>query len=332
MPSTPAPGPWQPEPQSYPAQGGAYGSPPYGGYPPSPGAGQAAQPQPQPGYGYPAQPAPPFPNVPPQGGGFAPMPPAGGPGNRSAGKGSRIWGTVLIVLGVFPLLIGAAVFAAAVKNSQHTVSNPEFMPKAWHNLKTDQIFPAHLEDTSLIQQNKGWMRQGIIGEGSCAKNLQGTFLKKAKSVGCKRVLAATYVDGGGKNAATVALIVTDSYSDAKALSSHYSEAKSAARASQPVAPPVKPLSAPGTLAANWRAMGGGVSDIGVGIDNPPYVVAVTAGPVDLKRMYGKLPEEWDAYGDLSELSIYPDMADDIASAYGRSFPDVLSGKEKSWGV
>lgn len=325
MASASAPPPWQPGPPPYPPTGGVQPQP--GGYHPPPQPG-GYQPPPQPGMGYQATPAPPG-QLPSQGGGFTPPPSRR---RRRPGRTAGTWGVVLIVLGVFPLLAGLAVLAAAVKNARHDEANPAFPARAWHNLRSDQIFPAHLEDTSVIQENTGWTRQGILRKGfSCAENLDGPFLKQAESAGCRNVMAATYTDDTGKVAATVALVVIRSQKAAESLAAEFEETAEAGRTTDLVKPPVKPIAVPETPAAQWRAFGGHVDAVGLSDTDAPYVVAVTAGPTDLKRDYGRLPGDWEDQGP-AEVRLFPQAADDLAGIYSRSFPSVIEGKETSWGT
>ncbi|NGN65052.1 hypothetical protein G5C51_14245 [Streptomyces sp. A7024] len=262
---------------------------------------------------------------PQQGGGFPPPPPPGG--GRAPGRKARIWGVVLIVLGVFPILGALAVIAAAVNNAQRTETNPEFAAKAWHNLRSDKIFPAHLKDTSIIQANTGWTRQGILRKGfSCDENLGGPFKKQAESAGCKQVLAATYTDDTGKYAATVALVVTRSNKASQSLAAEFDEAVNARRTTDPVKPPIRPIAVPNTPAAQWRAFGGAVTAITTVDENAPYAVAVTAGHTDLKRKFGYLPGTWADQGP-DEVRLFPKMADELASIFSRTFPRVMEGEE-----
>ncbi|MEU9199977.1 hypothetical protein [Streptomyces sp. NPDC048332] len=253
------------------------------------------------------------------------------PGGRRPGRAARGWGAALIVLGVFPLLAGLLVVGVAFSNSKSDEFNQEFAAKSWHNLRSDQIFPAHLEDTSIIQKNTGWTRQGILGDGSCEKNLKGPFREQAKTAGCVRVMAATYVDDTGKTAATVALVVTRSYKDAEALAGEFESTVVDRKANDLVEPPVPPLAVARTPAAEWQAFGGAVRAVGLSTTSAPFVVAVTAGPTDLNRHYGKLPGDWEHEGP-PEVRVFPKIADHLAGIYSRSFPNVIEGKEKSWGA
>ncbi|WP_419994300.1 hypothetical protein [Streptomyces boninensis] len=233
------------------------------------------------------------------------------------------------MLGAFPLLGGLAVVAAAVNNAQRTETNPEFAAKAWHNLKSDEIFPAHLKDTSIMQENTGWTRQGILRKGfSCDGNLNEPFKKQAASAGCKQVLAATYTDDTGKYAATVALVVIGSYKASQPLAAKFDEAVNARRTTDLVKPPVRPIAVPNTPAAQWRAYGGAVSAVTTVDENAPYAVAVTAGHTDLKRKYGYLPGVWADQGP-GEVRLFPKMAEELAGIFSRTFPRTMEGEKTS---
>ena len=72
-------------------------------------------------------------------------------------------------------------------------------------------------------------------------------------------------------------------------------------------------------------MAGGAEVVGLSNVGPPYVAAVTVGPVDGSRDYRTLPGQWsrDARG---EHQIYWNVAVRLVTAYALQFDKVLVGR------
>lgn len=229
-------------------------------------------------------------------------------------------GLLAVLLGVFPLLAAGGLVLNAVKNHRIQTGNDAFLPAAWHNLRTDEIFPDLLREPSPEgQQSAGWTRQGIAKESDCAEALVERLAKTAVEQGCTTVLRATYVDAGGEAAATVALCVLGSNEQATAVDRSGFNVV----ADNP-GPMVIPVPVPKTAAAGWQTKLG----YGGGTDSPtlfgPYLAAITVGPTDPKRRYGDLPDGWGA--EKQELRIYQTMAIDLLSAYSHSFSAMVDGQ------
>jgi hypothetical protein len=229
-------------------------------------------------------------------------------------------GILLIVIGIFPVLAGVAVVAKNFINARQQTSNDAFVPKAWHNLRTDEVFPDHIGTPGTHDESQGWSRQGIAKEASCAEAFRADFAKSAAGFGCTTALRATYVNIGGGMAATLAIGVVGSYQQANGLAAQYDWAADPG-------PMVFPVAVAGTAAAQWdkkQAMAGGAVVVGLSNVGPPYVAAITVGPVDDSRDYRTLPGEWKANA-RGEHSIYWHVASELVTAYARQFDATMVG-------
>ncbi|MEH1163913.1 hypothetical protein V6V47_00845 [Micromonospora sp. CPCC 205539] len=222
---------------------------------------------------------------------------------------------LFIALGVLPLLAAGGLTFASVRNHGIQIGNDAFAPVAWHNLRSDEVFPDFLRDTSMVEkQPQGWSRQGIAEESDCPTALTKELAQIAVAQGCTTALRATYVDVGGEMAATIALCVVGSYEQAGAVVRQFG------LGSAPK-PMVYPVAVPGTAAAEWTGKlvyAGGTQQVGLPTNSPPYFVAITVGPLDARRQYGRLPDEWQLYG-RSERTTYQSVAGDLLGAFARSF-------------
>ncbi|MFD8565955.1 hypothetical protein [Streptomyces sp. NPDC059639] len=250
-------------------------------------------------------------------------PPPPGFGTKPPGKARRIWGIVILVVGVLPLLAGAAVFAANVKDGRITQFNDAYAPKAWHNLRSDVLFPDKLSDVGSRLENPGWVRQGIAKPAQCDEVLSGKLRQQATDGGCKTVLRATYVDNGGEAAATVSLIVLRDSAAAKELSDQYVDVAETA------GPTVKPYPVPKTEASSWsksNALAGYITQMSAGTSPTPYVLALSTGPLDPERSWGQLPAPWK-FAQESEVRAYERLTGTMARIAGGHINEVIR-----WGV
>ncbi|MEV4497419.1 hypothetical protein AB0J84_17175 [Micromonospora arborensis] len=241
-------------------------------------------------------------------------------GGRS-GRKRRILGTLTIVFGVLPLLAAGGLAFAAVKNHRIQTGNDAFIPAAWHNLRTDEIFPDLLREPSTGgQQAPGWVRQGIVKDSDCKKALMPRLASVAVENGCTTVLRATYVDAGGEAAATVALCVLGSNDQARTI-----ERSGLSVVADHPGPMVVPVAVPKTAAAGWRTSLG----YGGGTMSPtlfgPYLAAITVGPTDPDRRYANLPGEWKSSGQPESL-VYQSLSTDLLFAFSHSFDKAVDGR------
>ncbi|MEV4757795.1 hypothetical protein AB0J86_22140 [Micromonospora sp. NPDC049559] len=315
QPGTPYPaGPYA-QPASYPGPPQAQPAAPWPGTPqaqPVPGmpAPQPVAPYPgtlqaQPGGPYPgapqAQPGGPYPGtVPPQPGG--PAPGASWTGQPAApagksGRGRRVVGILLMVLGICPVLAGGGVVAQAISNSRVQIANDDFKPLAWHNLPADKVFPDHF---GMFEGT--WSRQGIDPVATCDKAPVSADLAEAVNQhGCRSVLRATYVDESGTLVTTIGILVLGSNADTKPLIERFRPG--AGYKGQPL----RAYPVPGTPAAGWKdANRAGYDIVGYDLDlyEQPYVILATMGYADGRKV-AKLPEPWDmpGLGSANERSL-----------------------------
>jgi hypothetical protein len=231
---------------------------------------------------------------------------------------------MVAVLCILPLLGGIFIVVKAFSNHRIKTKNDDFVPVAWHNLRSDQIFPDHLGYTSADEGTPAWIRQGIAAEAKCADVLRDDFGKAAVAKGCRTVLRATYVDIGGDMAATLAVLVFGSNADAEEIGN-----KEFNWAQGPGAL-VAPAAFPGTPAAAWtgkRAIVGGAQKVGLTIYDEPYVVAVSAGPADGSRPVGKLPEPWKLDG-RGERSAYTNSASSLVTTFALTLDSEMTRKPR----
>ncbi|MET7748397.1 hypothetical protein [Micromonospora sp. NPDC005367] len=221
--------------------------------------------------------------------------------------------------GVVPLLLAGVATFVVVKNHRIQTGNDAFAAVAWHNLRTDEVFPDFLKDTTVVlEQPPGWSRQGIAEQKDCRGVLADKLTEAVVAQGCVSVLRATYVHIGGDMAATVALCVVGSYQQATEIEEEFSSEN---------APMVVPLAVPGTAAAAWNrklAYAGRARSVGLDTNSPPYVAAVTVGPLHA-RQYGKLPGEW-AISGRAEQKLFQGVADEVVGAFARSFDNLANGR------
>ncbi|MEV2218261.1 hypothetical protein AB0E01_00085 [Nocardia vinacea] len=266
-------------------------------------------------------------NPPPQYPGYQQAPPASycppvPPVPAGKPKGGKVSGLLLMILGVFPVLLGCGVIVKAIINGQAVTTNNAFAAVAWHDLTSEQIFPDYLTDISIGDNLQGWSRQSIAKETSCAEAFRQDFAEKLASSGCKTALRATYVDIGGTVAATLGVAVVNSYEAADAVSLQFPWNDAG------TGPLVYPVAVPNTPAASWNkdlTMAGGAETIGLATTSPPYVAAISIGPVDNSRTWTSLPGQWSSDA-RSQKRIFQDLSTQVLLAYTRS--SMLRGDQK----
>ncbi|RAJ74924.1 hypothetical protein K377_06691 [Streptomyces sp. PsTaAH-137] len=244
-----------------------------------------------------------------------------GHGMKPPGKARRVWGIITLVVGVLPVLIGAGLFAANVKDARITKFNDPYADVAWHNLKSDVLFPDKVSDVHSRYENPGWVRQGIAQPAKCDEALSGKLLQQATDGGCKTVLRATYVDNGGESVATVSLIVLRNTAASQQLSDQYPDPNS----DEPASPDVTPYPVAKTPASEWSkrsALVGSVSGVVAGTTPTPYVMALSMGSVDTQRDWGHLPEPW-AFTQKHETQQYGRLADAVATISAAHIGEVI---------
>ncbi|WP_120687737.1 hypothetical protein [Micromonospora musae] len=311
--SAPIP-PAPPVPQVAPAAPFAQPVPPAAPFaqPAQPVPPSAQQPPPVPPYAHPAA-------APPAGPVGVPQPSPADTG-RPRGRKRRVFGILATISAVVPLVLAGGLTYAAIKNHRIQTGNDAFAAVAWHNLRTEEVFPDFLRDPYLTgEQPQGWARQGLAEQKDCRGVLADKLTEAVIAQGCVSVLRATYVHVGGDMAATVALAVVGSYQQATEIAEELGSER---------VPMVVPMAVPGTAAAGWSrklAYAGRARSVGLATNSPPYVAAITVGPLDPRRQYGKLPGDW-AISGRSEQKLYQGVADELVGGYARTFDHLANGR------
>ncbi|MEU4679269.1 hypothetical protein [Micromonospora sp. NPDC023737] len=238
---------------------------------------------------------------------------------RPRGRKRVVFGMLAVAFGVVPLLLAGVAMFVVVKNHRIQTGNDAFAAVAWHNLRTDEVFPDVLNDPDEVgEKPPGWSRQGIAEQKDCQGVLADKLTEAVIAQGCVSVLRATYVHIGGDMVATVALCVVGSYQQATEIEEELR---------LETAPMVVPLAVPGTAAAGWSrklAYAGRAKSVGLDTNSPPYVAAVTVGALNV-RQYGKLPGEW-ATGGRHEQRVFQGAADEVVGAFARTFDNLANGR------
>jgi hypothetical protein len=243
------------------------------------------------------------------------------PSGKPKGGVRKFFGILLCLFAVLPLLGAALTVYKAIQNAQDRNSNDAFVPKAWHNLRSDELFPDRLVHQSADSDVQLWARQGI----SCKEAFPAGYADNVMADSCKLVLRATYIDPGGDMAATIGLVVAKSPAQATEIESEINEDQSEGLRETRV-PTVRPFAVSGTAAAGWSdgmAFGGASKQIF--IPDSPYTVAVTVGPTDSARAVGQLPDPWDFLG-YQEKYPYRDVAKTLAHSYADDLRKTVLGK------
>ncbi|WP_166427331.1 hypothetical protein [Nonomuraea mesophila] len=237
----------------------------------------------------------------------APPPPAPRGGR---GPVRIVLGVLISLFGLLCTLAGAGVIAQAFSNSNQEIFNQRYAKNLWRNLPVETLFPPALgmrdPDRRREEQSGGgaWTRAAVSNETSCGKALAGLLAKEAKKRGCQTVLRATYVDGTGGTAATVALVVFPTDESGNDLDAILYEAQREERDYG-----VRTLPAKGVRWTDGARAGSGASSAG------RLFVAVTSGPADGRRA-GKLPPPWGNRESEQRIDRSPwgEMAEGLAKS------------------
>ncbi|WP_433221568.1 hypothetical protein [Microtetraspora malaysiensis] len=226
-------------------------------------------------------------------------------------------------VGLLVLLGGSGVLAQAVSNSRQEIRNKAYFQNLWRNVPVESLFPAEigLQDPAKKRGDpngeRGWTRVAVSPETSCEKALTGSFAELAAKGGCVTALRATYLDGTGSTAATIA-IVTFKQDKTKSDAVNLMDRLSGERPGYAV----RALAAPGT---KWNdgARAGSGGEAMMDMDTPCFVV-VTAGPAD-GRMAGRLPHPWGrrASDQRQDRSPWGETAGGLAKTVGWRLHDLI---------
>ncbi|WP_220448225.1 hypothetical protein, partial [Nonomuraea diastatica] len=202
---------------------------------------------------------------------------------RGPGPIRTVLGVLIALFGMACVLAGGGVIAKAFSNSNQEIFNRQYANNLWRNLPAETLFPPAIgmRDPDRRGAARGaWTRAAISPETSCGKALTGGLAKEAKKRGCQAALRATYVDGTGGTAATIAIVVFPADDSGNDLDAILHDAQREERDYG-----VRPLPAKGVQWTDSARAGSGGNSAG------RLFVAVTSGPADGRRA-GKLPQPW----------------------------------------
>ncbi|MET9376956.1 hypothetical protein ABZX98_22915 [Streptomyces sp. NPDC002992] len=170
---------------------------------------------------------------------------------RERRTGRLVAAGACLVLGIG--LIGGAVAGAVLAATD--AGEPALPPgyeearTLWHDVPVDTLFPRTLAGpgSGPGAADRTWTRVVVAADAPCtAAVLQKSLLTAVRTVGCDRVLRATYTDATASSVVTVGLVFTQA--DPEATRTLAGEG--AARIATDVPPA---LAAPGTVAARFGA-------------------------------------------------------------------------------
>lgn len=191
---------------------------------------------------------------------------------------------VCVVLGLG--LIGGAVTGSWLTgdSSADPASNAGYAPlrTLWHSTPVDTFFPPTLTGVSAGPggADRTWNRVAVAPDSGCAGALDPLLLKTLRTVGCERVLRATYTDATNTSVITVGMVFTSAEPAAmKALAARFTDEKLTERGDlMPRTYPVK-----GTIAADFGSAQRASWTVKV-LDQAPVVIYAVSGFADGRRV------------------------------------------------
>ncbi|MFF2943522.1 hypothetical protein ACFVSQ_27140 [Streptomyces niveus] len=191
---------------------------------------------------------------------------------------------VCVVLGLG--LIGGAVTGSWLTgdSSADPASNAGYAPlrALWHSTPVDTFFPPTLtgDGAGPGGADRTWNRVAVAPDSGCAGALDPLLLKTLRTVGCERVLRATYTDATNTSVITVGMVFTSAEPAAmKALAVRFTDEKLTERTDlMPRTYPVK-----GTIAADFGSAQRASWTVKV-LDQAPVVVYAVSGFADGRRV------------------------------------------------
>ncbi|MDQ0983524.1 hypothetical protein [Streptomyces sp. V2I9] len=147
------------------------------------------------------------------------------------------WRTVAaaacVVLGLG--LIGGAATGAWLTgdSSAETAETPYTATRtAWHSVPVDTLFPRTLQGKGAGPggTHRSWTRVAVAPDSTCDDGLDPLLLTTLRSVGCERLVRATYTDATRSAVTTVGLVFAEADAPAmRALRTRFTEQKLGAR-------------------------------------------------------------------------------------------------------
>ncbi|WP_407706034.1 hypothetical protein [Streptomyces yaizuensis] len=148
----------------------------------------------------------------------------------------------------------------------------------WHNAPVDALFPRtlHGEGAGPGHADRVWTRVAVAPDGACADRLTPALLATLRTVGCSRVLRATYTDATASHVTTVELVFTTG--DAAATRALAARFTSVDTDRDPELLP-RTLPAPGTVAERFGTAQRASWTVEV-LEDVPVVVQAVSGFAD----------------------------------------------------
>ncbi|MEV1046455.1 hypothetical protein [Streptomyces sp. NPDC049916] len=151
----------------------------------------------------------------------------------AGGRGRTVAAAACAVLGLG--LIGGAVTGAWLTgdSSAETTRTPYTTGRtAWHSVPVDTLFPRTLDGRGAGPggTHRTWKRVAVAADSSCRDGLDPLLLTTLRSVGCERLVRATYTDATRSGLTTVGLVFTEADAPAMAaLRTRFAEQRLTAR-------------------------------------------------------------------------------------------------------
>lgn len=183
-------------------------------------------------------------------------------------------------------LIGGAVTGSWLTgdSSADAASGAGYAPlrTLWHSTPVDTFFPPSLtgDGAGPGGADRTWTRVAVAPDSGCADALDPLLLKTLRTVGCERVLRATYTDATNTSVITVGMVFTEAEPAAmKALGVRFTDEKLTERTDlMPRTFPVK-----GTVAADFGSAQRASWTVRV-LTEAPVVVYAVSGFADGRRV------------------------------------------------
>ncbi len=144
----------------------------------------------------------------------------------------------------------------------------------WHQVPVDTLFPRTLTGDGAGPGNSDrvWSRLGVAADTGCADALDPLLVRALDSVGCARLVRATYADATRSAVTTVGMVFTEAdAAGMKAWAARFAEQKLGER--QDLMP--RPFAVPGTAAASFQDEQRASWTVHVLTETPVVVFAVT---------------------------------------------------------
>ncbi|MEU6876745.1 hypothetical protein [Streptomyces sp. NPDC046712] len=205
---------------------------------------------------------------------------------RRPGRVVAAGACLVLGLGLIGGAVAGAVLAAADAGAPARPAGYEEAKSLWHDVPVDTLFPRTLAGPGAGPgaADRTWTRVVVAADAPCsAAVLQKSLLTAVRTVGCERVLRATYTDATASSVVTVGLVFTQADPEAtRSLA-----AGSAALIATDVPPA---LAAPGTVAARFGAAQR-ASWFTRPLTDLPVVVTTVSGFADGRRVDRPEPAE-----------------------------------------